>query len=388
MNTDIGHYDQLPSEIEHEPARIEVPKQTQNSESPVKQRAALFEKLSQHDAMLVYEMPHIHDVRNPAKIRGMWPPEQDATRKGKVCSEFVTSLEKHHLKFHHGKDEPLVKDNADSPPSISQPDRLRMTHVPPIPLTLPQLVSPRRRSRPDITAVGDSFTTFPQTKYNSAKVPILSTPKSDESNVKGVTSYNWALKWDVFRKSPNAPTKESSIEARAEPDHHTSPKKTHATQHRVHDLLVAAQEASKEPNSEPDSDQQEDTKSTPARPPMPGALADTPRGSSAAEKEVASQSSMTPAGAITPSTPRGRHRLQDLEVIRHSTAEEQDDNYKVEQRFALGRSRSRGGGVRVQVEIRSPTASPERGGEHIVILTANVAPRNEQDEGANGTERN
>ena len=372
-DTDIGHYHPLTSEAEREPVKLEVPKQMQDSKSPIKRRAALFEQLSQHEAVKVHDMPHTHDARNSTRIRRIWPPKPDATGQEKARGEFVTSLEKHHLQFHHGKDEALAKDNADSPPRTSSPDKPRTTHVPPIPLALPQLVDSRRRSRPAATALHESSTPASSTKQTS----------NSDHKAKRDTSFNWPLKWSLLRKTPDASIKESSIVARAEPDHHTSAKEVHETQHRVHDLLVAAHEATKEPVPSPHTDQQDDRESIQNCASMPGALADTPRGSSAAEKEVASQTSGTPAGTITPSTPRGRRRLQDLEVITHSSAEDQDSTYKVVRSFAVSRSRSRGGGVRVQVEIRSPKASPERGGEHTVIVTANVTPFDEQDEELN-----
>ena len=368
-DTEAADYRALPSEIERKPIRIAIPNQLQSGKSPIKQRTALFEKLSQHEAVVVHEVPHTHDARNPIKIKGIWPPKKDEKGENKARNEFFQSLEKHHMDFHHGRDEMLIKNNPDSPPRSSSPEKPRATHVPPIPLTLPQLLTPRRQSRTEIASSSNSFTTAPQRKDSSASVPGVSTTKQEEP--KGERSYNWPLKWDIFRKPPNASIKESGFVARAEPDHHTSAKKTHENQHRVHDLLVGAQNAVKESSSEPEGDQQKERQSTPPSTSMPGALADTPRGSSAAEKEVASQSSVTPARTITPSTPRGRPRLQDLEVITHSPAVEKESNYRVEQRFALSRSRSRGGGVRVQVEIRSPRGSPERA-DHTVIVTANV----------------
>lgn len=379
-DTDVGHYHPLLLEAEREPVRIEVPKQIRDSKSPIKQRAALFEKLTQHEAVMVHDMPHIHDARTPTKIRGIWPPKQDVTVKEKAQCEFTTSLEQHHLKFHHCRDEALAKNNADSPSRTSSPEKPRATHVPPIPLALPQLLSSRRRSRPDVTALRDSFTAAPQTKPSSVNVPAVPTSKSDGPKENRDTSFHWPLRWDLLRKAPKVPIKESSIVARAEPDHHTSVEKSYETQHRVHDLLMAAQEAAKEPTPEQNIDQQDKQQSTPTRTPMPGASGETPRGSSAAEKEVTSQSTATPARTVTPITPRGRHRLQNLEVSTHSPAEVKDSSYKVDQRFALSRSRSRGGGVRVQVEIRSPKASPERGGEHTVIVTTDVTPFDEQDE--------
>ena len=381
-DTDIGHCHPLPTEAEREPLKIEVPKQMQDSKSPIKRRAALFEKLSQHEAVKVHDMPHTHDARNSTRIKRIWPPNQDATGQEKVRGEFVTSLEKHHLQFHHGRDEALTKDNADSPPRTSSPDKPGTTYVPPIPLALPLLVNSRRRSRPAAMGLHDSSTAASPTKHSSVSNPIDLT-NSDHTKAKRDTSFNWPLKWSLLRKTPDASIKESSIIARAEPDHHTSAKEVHETQHRVHDLLVAAHEATKEPVPSPHTYQQDDRERIPNCASMPGALADTPRGSSAAEKEVASQTSATPAGTITPSTPRGRRRLQDLEVITHSSAEEQENTYKVVRSFAVSRSRSRGGGVRVQVEIRSPKASPERGGEHTVIVTANVTPFDEQDEELN-----
>jgi hypothetical protein len=328
----------------------------------------------------VHEMPHIHDTRNPTKIRGIWPPKQDAAVLEKARGEFATSLEQHHLKFHHGRDEALAKNNADSPSRTSSPEKPRATHVPPIPLALPQLVGSRRRSRPDVTILRDSFIAAPQMKPSSVDVPVVPTSKSDEPKENRHASFNWPLRWDLLRKAPKVPIKESSIVARADPDRHISVEELSETQHRVHDLLIAAQEAAKEPTPEQNIDQHDKPQSTPTRTPMPGALAETPRGSSAAEKEVTSQSTTTPADTVTPITPRGRDRLQNLEVSTHSPAGVKDSSYKVDQRFALSRSRSRGGGVRVQVEIRSPKASPERGGEHTVIVTTDVTPFDQQDE--------
>jgi hypothetical protein len=379
-DTDIAHYHLPLSEAEREPPRVELPIKMQLKKSPIKQRAALFEKLAQHEAVRVHDMPHIHDARNSAKITKIWPPQQDATAKEKVRGEFIPSLEKHHFKFHHGRDEAFEEKNADSPPGGSSPEKPRTTHVPPIPLALPQLVSSRRRSRPDVAGAGDVFTTAPQTTRSSVSVPVVPMPKSEEPKVTRDTSFSWPLRWDLLRKAPNIPTKESSIVARAEPDDHVSAKTSHDNQHRVHDLLMAAQESTKEPIPEQDVHHLIHRQSSPKHASMPGTLADTPRGSSSAEKEVTSQSTMTSAGAITPSTPRGRHRLQDFEISTYSPAGDKEVPRRVEQRFALSRSRSRAGGVRVQVEIRSPNTSPERGGEHTVIVTANVTSFDEEDD--------
>jgi hypothetical protein len=373
-DTDAGTYRQLPSELEHEPLGFEVPKQLQSSKSPVKHRAALFEKLSHRESAVVHEIPYTHDARNPIKLRGMWPPKHAEKGKDKARVDFIPSLQKHHMKFHHGREEVFAKGSADSPPKSSSPHKPNATHVPPIPLTLPQLVSPRRQSRPDITSSDNSFTTAPQAKCN----PVSVTPVKPTEESK--TSYSWPLKWDFTRKSPDASIKESSVVARAEPDHHTSAKKSHENQHRVHDLLVAAQEAVKEPTLEPESEKHVKSQRTPPRRPMPGALAETPRTSSTTEKEVASQSSATTVRTVTPSSPRGRRRLQDLEVIALSPKTEKDGAYMLEQRFTLSRSRSRGAGIRVQVDIRSPPSSPERDGNHTVVVTANVEPIQEEED--------
>lgn len=377
-DTDIERHHPHLSESEGEPQGTEVPKQVQDSKSPIKQRAALFEKLAQHEAVMVHDMPHIHDARNLTKITKIWPPKQDATAKEKTRGEFIPSLERHHLKFHHGKDEALVQNNADSPPRASSPEKPRTAHVPPIPLALPQLVSPRRRSRPDVTALRDVFTAAPPMKKSSVSAPVVPNPKSDERKASRDASLNWPLRWDL-RKAPNITVKKSSIVARAETGHHASAKRIEETKHRVHDLLTAVQEAAKEPIPEQGLDHPDEKQGSPTPVSMPGALADTPRGSSSAEKEVTSQSTATPARAVTPSTPRGRHQFQELETSTLSPAGNNDGPHKVEQRFALSRSRSRAGGVRVQVEIRSPNTSPERGGEHTVIVTADVTPFDEKD---------
>jgi hypothetical protein len=372
-DTDAGTYRQPPSELEHEPLIIEVPKQLQSSKSPIKHRAALFEKLSHNESAVLHEIPYNHDARNPIKIKGMWPPRHADKGNDNSRVDFIPSLQKHHMKFHHGREEVFAEGSTDSPPKSSLPHKPKATHVPPIPLTLSQLVSPRRQSRPDITSSDNSFTTAPQAKYNPVSVPPVR-PAEERK-----TSYSWPLKWD-FRKSPDASIKESSVVARAEPDHHTLAKKSYENQHRVHDLLVAAQEAVKEPIPEPESENHIKRRSTPPRRPMAGALAETPRTNSTTEKEVASQSSATPVSTVTPSTPRGRRRLEDLEGIAHSPKTEKDGAYKLEQRFTLSRSRSRGAGIRVQVDIRSPPASPQRDGDHTVVVTANVEPIREEED--------
>lgn len=372
--SDVGVYHALPSEIEHDPIKLELPKQMQNSKSPIKHRAALFEKLAQHEAAVVHEISHTHDARNPLKIRGRWPPKQDQKGTDKEHIEFIPSLQKHHMKFHHGRDDMPAQDDHDSLPRASSPDKPKATHVPPIPLTLPQLVGSRRHSRLDITSSDNSFTTAPQTKHNAASVsPVKST---DERK----TSFSWPLKWDLSRKSPDVSIKESVVVARAEPDHHSSAKKSHENQHRVHDLLVAAQEAVKEPIPDPESDKHDETQSTPSRWPMPGAMVDTSRGCSTTEKEVTSHSSPASVGTVTPSIPRGRRRLQDLEVVAHSPKVEKGGAFKLEQRFTLSRSRSRGAGIRVRVDIRSPKASPERHGDDTVTMTATVEPIDEEED--------
>jgi hypothetical protein len=356
--------------IERSATHLAVFGSTQKGPSPVKERAAMFEKLAQDDVRpVVCEAPH------PAR------KELDP----------ISSTHSHF---------PPVRGLSPS----------KVMHKPPIPLALPQILSKRDLiEQLDRDAV--DFITAPQTRSASRLASRFPTqlPDAQPSYTRERAPVsNWPFKSNLFppgKARPAWPIK-SPVEAATDPEHDAHlPQQSlgqireiiqktvlpaHSGEHRgvAEEQCsgdVPTQQQATAVNGEVIHDKldpkqkQEFDSSTKGYPRSqmhtPKKLKSTePKRSDEAVPLSLSRTPTKPEAHLTrprktdssPGNPfRGRPRAH-----RASTSE-------IVQRYSLSRSRSRGG-VKIQLEVRTPQGSPSvANDDHIVTIRANVEPLEE-----------
>lgn len=355
--------------------------------SPVKQRAAMFESLTQkssgHD-----EICQHFQHRLGASHDGHHPPHKE-TRKI------------HRIKF---------GDTVEERPG-----------TPLIALTLPQIVRKEKTNRPS------SAMRTGQEDRGPSETVAEESAADDVFKDKRKTSVSWPFTWSIFNKSTYAPSQEVEPQPTAveEKDEHYPTPRPSLVRSKVRGLLQAANEKeeaekerrqfererlsrkqsrapSPEEQTEPKDDKAEAEDSKSARLPAlqiprQGKAEDTklsaggeenqagpktPLHRAMTEKQVFAppdlpeameDSNASPRKSAPPRTPaRGRSRKS---VHRLSVGDQQ---HAVEQHFNLSPGPSRSGsknrGVKVEVEVRdSPEREARDRGDKIVIVRANVA---------------
>ena len=196
-------------------------------DSPVRQKAAIFEKLARHDDEIYHEGAPILSHRDGGVTHAHFANTKEPTfepfqseHENKSEGSYVPSMQRHHEMF-HCKSEPsvaLVRETWNSDASSG-----KAVHIPPIPLALPQLVSPRnqRSHRESESSLHESnYSTALESEASSQastqpQVPIPDLPLSQQSHERR-SQGPWPFKWNLFshEKLPTA----VSIEADAQAD--------------------------------------------------------------------------------------------------------------------------------------------------------------------------
>ena len=360
-----------------------VPRKTTNR---IKQQAAAWEQRLKAEQAQLEASPHEHDMtqynemsgpHRLAEARTHYPARQPTIR-GSTVTAMRQKLE--------GVEPDIYTDDQLYGPNHSHTplQEVRAIHTPPIPLALPQLVSPRRSERQSRTSYSDaSACEYAATCQES---PTHEAPPQGRA-----ISIGRLFHWNLFNQKAVEP-KRSSISASAGTYHGKRDVDTGVEQH-IKDLM----QKSFPSNYDSDSSQKHTDAATenenekmsdnstldsgrvtklPTRPANHSAIAfpsptrlKSPRKSlskTSPTKTPSSAASMTPVAPSSPRTPqRGR------------PDQPRRDSYMVEQRYSLSRSRSRGG-VRISVEVESPAASP--GMDDVLIVRANVRPLEEEKE--------
>ena len=364
-----------------------IPKFTARAHSPIKARAAAFEKIH-HDKDMVTSL--LHDDRgHHSQHRG---PNATISSVSSIREKLET---RHHL-------------TRETP---------RAVHTPPIPLALPQLIDRFKKRSISSRSASDGYDTAPESSNISclptpppAPQPEVAPPAAPDLYQETKGSISWPYKMNLFRHDKSAPAvaKTFHAEAMAEPekDEHTtdssieyikrymnaSPLKpakvltrkpsqkelrgrnSKASLHEsLHEVLRPRTDSDGEaiaPHSEPTTPKKQSVQDpavqTPEKQNAEGWGKQTPK------KSGTPAVKSTTLGASSLASPfRGRRRAE-------RARSRGEDAYTVEQRYSLSRSRSRGG-VTIQVEVRSPEASPDRpDGDHLIIIRANVEPMEEE----------
>jgi hypothetical protein len=358
-NTDpIGYIempaDNVPAERhskEHED-HLPVTMSLQSGPSPVKARAALFERMH-------YHVPgeYIHDRPN---------------REDTITTSTVRSIRK----------KLETKDFGSRP-----------IHTPPIELALPQLIGhPCRHSQRSSQSTYDEKYQYDTAKQLATMSPPTAPPKHDRK-----VSIPWPFKWNLFPqdKVTPAPPRPSGVEAKAETaydEHVTDSSLEHITNHTYVSPTKPAISPSREPSQKrlvtgdpkgqsftggvnspqkkakvfTEERKELHTEADPKKPETPKKRID-----------LVSNLLMTPTKSGTPGLKPSTAPSSPHTPLRGRARSGRRNSYAIEQRYSLSRSRSRGG-VKVQVEVRSSNPSPERAKDDtIIIIRANVEPLEE-----------
>jgi hypothetical protein len=370
-NTNADPVDYIEMPADHAPAEppskeqedhLPVPTSLRKGPSPVKARAALFERMH-------YHVPgeYIHDRHN----------REDITK-----SSNVRSIRKK-----------LETKNA-AP---------RLVHTPPIELALPQLISHRRRHSQRSSGSDHSESC----QYDTAKQSIAMSPSATQRKHDRKVSIPWPFKWNLFPqdKATPAPPKSSGVEAKAETghdEHLTDSSMEHITNH----LYVSPAKSALSPTREP-SQKRPVSRDATGKGAMEGVSSIQERSKAFIEERTSKtavpqelQELRSEADPEQPRTPKKRTDLISTQLMtptksatprlkpstatpsphtpfRGRTRSGRRDSFVVEQRYSLSRSRSRGG-FKILVEVKSADPSPERANDDtVIIIRANVEPLEE-----------
>jgi hypothetical protein len=367
--TDPQHYIKMP--VDHESAgppskqeqdHLAVPTSLRKWPSPVKARAALFERVRYH-------------------VPGEYVPDR-YNRDDNIITSSVSSMRK------------KLETENNAP---------RSTHIPQTEPALPELISHPRRHSQRSSGSGQSENGQCDTARESKSIDLPATqPRHDRK-----APIAWPFKWNLFPqdKANPAPPKSSGVEAKAETGHDEHVMDTsmeHITSHMyvspIKPALIPRRSLSqkrlvgggtigkgftKEVSSVreraklftgrqtaniamPEDLHELHREGNPEEPRTPTKRAVLVPNQSTTPVKLETPQLKPPTASSPPRTPfRGRNR---------SALEE---GYVAEQKYSLSRSRSRGG-VKIVVEVTSPGPSPDRvTDETIVVIRANVQPLEE-----------
>ena len=361
-DTDLADCFKLPSDSRsaeqasnEEQGPLSVATSLRSCPSPVKARVAVFEKMKFH-----IPGEHVHDRHN-------W--EDSITTSG------VMSIR-----------QKLEKKDSRPPPA----------NIPPIELALPRLIShPRRDSQRSSRSVHLGSCQYETAEQSAAMSPPIVEPTKDRK-----ISIPWPFKWNLFPhdKGTPAPPQPSAVEAKAETGHEEHVVDS-SVEHSTNHIHISPAKSALRSMSIPSLKSEDPTgqvvvgSSSLQDKPKP-LMEDRIRKNSETrqleeyQKDTDPEKSQTPkkrtdpisAQLTTPSKP-GTPRLKSSTTtssprtpFRGRARSDRRENYPVEQRYSLSRSRSRGG-IKIQLEVRSPDRSPERANDDtIVIIRANVEP--------------
>lgn len=357
--------------------------------SPVKQRAAMYESLSQkptgHDSTCQH-FGHEHDPTHDHVHHHPGPPRKEPKKV-------------HRIKF---------GDRIEERPA-----------TPLIPLTLPTLISTEKTTRPASVLAKESEFQLPVDPgaAEPALEDVFKGPIHESHERK--SSLTWPFKWGIFNKGTSAPSQESEgISAPAEAhDAHYPTTRPSVVRSKVQKILQAVDEKGDAEQRRRDTEPRLSRKPTRTRPPgrrqtgvrrvdtsqdgsmehprvktpqrddshslQLAAMADekpkTPLQRAMSEKQVLAPPSRPEQDDTTSGSPR--KSLPHTPVRSTTGADDRptlgEPKHSVEQQFNLSPARSgskQRQGVKVEVEIRdSPEREARDRGEKIVIIRADVA---------------
>jgi hypothetical protein len=214
--------------------------------SPVKQRAAAFEKMMQHDKQIMYKQPHRHNGKIHVK-KHWWPElsDNDEARyiQAKVKPEPTSATTKTGQTVHHN--------SPASTRSVAPPLRSG-----PIPLALPQLISSRGRAVSAVSQFEDGFETAPESeaalsRLSSRMHSPRTIPKLSGAHDVGNETRSPLFRWKPFmldrtspanKVFPASPPRESTLDTNAGSDvpGHALDADARQNQVRARDPLQAA----------------------------------------------------------------------------------------------------------------------------------------------------
>ena len=354
------------------------------STNRIKQQAAAWEQRLKTEQSQNEASPHEHDMEQYNKMSGPHSLVDARThypaRQPTIRGSTVTAL-RH--KLEEVRPDIYTDDQSHVPNHAHKPlQEARTIHTPPIPLALPQLVSPRRSERQSRSSYSDSsaFENAP-TRPDS---PINEAPTEGRA-----ISIGRLFHWNLFNQKAVDP-KRSSVSASAGTYRGKHDVDTGVEQHIKHLMqksfpgIYDSDSSHKNTDAATENEKISDVSvlsngrliKLPTPPASHSAIVfpsptrpRSPRKSpskTSPSKTPSSATSMTPVAPSSPRTPqRGRPN------------QPRRDSYMVEQRYSLSRSRSRGG-VRISVEVESPAASPRM--DDVLIVRANVGPLEEEKE--------